>query len=675
MNTFTNRNQRFPVNIPSQLNPGLSRVGDHDPYYDPIQSTNSLSSIENAPSTKPSNPDITTNVPTSKPIWFVNKRYGFMFAEPSLNPEPRKNYFRTRFTPKPDGRNPLYHFGLFEFQRNQPLRPVRSPEEGSEVLLALNDPKRWLGFKKNGERFWIQNPTSQTVWVIRMARLPFFMLQLKGTGDFLYVADNQELSLTSTVEGENGLFRYYFAADTPQSANASGHPNADPRIASLMQNSYSHSSSFVPHSYLNQAVADEKRRSMSSPIIRRSRNNVPSSLGNEVVLKDPRGHDSGSNGAVVIYKGSRDAPDERAGPVNRISSSGPPFRPTSGPPGPPGPPPSVLQNAIAIQDFSNKRLCRTPSKKHLFHLKKGESGIVSDEVAYFHFLCVDFQAKDKVGKPLDLADANEKEIVLKSYNNDAFLSVSKNGFSLTEQNLVNERAIWIFKDLPHSPLAFALTSYANGRYLVANGSHLKAKSTDLTKESSLVLGVPPTLQQAVAQQSMKKPAQSRIIFLMVAASSMAASSAVIQAVINIKRGSNTSIPTTPHRSSDNPTEQHLTAEEVSNTQDIDATPGGKHTDLHGDDLTTSHEPFQPGDHSHAIDHHDLNDINHSFGSDGHLGYTAPDFHDYYHNYQSINEQFFHHDSPYELPGMYDDWHSSSALGHGFSDSTFDHHFF
>ncbi|KAI9146130.1 hypothetical protein BKA69DRAFT_330169 [Paraphysoderma sedebokerense] len=345
--------------------------------------------------------------------------------------------------------------------------------------------------------------------------------------------ENGMITLSNTFQSKKSLFRYYFVKP---SSLVTTSPSSSLRERHEPRRNLRTGSSPVDDS---RAPMNLSERTRSYPV----KNRIYDARPNEHDREYRREPDEIDGPRRSGNMGSRTPPFPAARgppPPNRPPQSEEPpikeFRPPPPRPGPPGPS-NILSTPVAIKDQKDRSLFRTPKKRHAFHLKNLPQGKFSNDVAYFNVNYVDQAKPDVIGPPIDLQDANNKQVVLRDSSTDKYLCVLSNGNELGEQEKFSENCIWTFKKLPHSPLAFSLLSFVNGRYLSVNNDHVRATSDRAGVNQCFIFSVPPTLRDAVAQQSMKKmPAgQKRIMGVIVVASSMAASAAIVQAVLNIKR--------------------------------------------------------------------------------------------------------------------------------------------
>ncbi|KAI9142544.1 hypothetical protein BKA69DRAFT_259467 [Paraphysoderma sedebokerense] len=219
---------------------------------------------------------------------------------------------------------------------------------------------------------------------------------------------------------------------------------------------------------------------------------------------------------------------------------------------------SNLSIPVAIKDSKDRTLCKTTKKSRLYQWEKVEMGKYSDSSAFFHVHYVELKKGGGVELKefIDLNKANGKPVALRSVENGKFMCLWDGG-EIGEQTDLRDNAIWIFKKLPHSPLAFALHSNSDNQFFSVENNHVRANSQKIGINQSFTFFVPPTLQQAVAQQSRPQIGKGMlgVTVAITGASLMGASAAIVQMVLNINRTNNQAnqaATSAPHNTGANP---------------------------------------------------------------------------------------------------------------------------
>ncbi|KAI9142545.1 hypothetical protein BKA69DRAFT_1066920 [Paraphysoderma sedebokerense] len=126
------------------------------PQTSPVAQPTSKSPTTAAqPEKRPASPSAT------HPILFATKSNLFLHFNPPEAPH-------LRFAPQPKDTDPNYQFLLLKYEPNKSPVSIRKVEDGMKVLLCLNEPRWYAGFKSDGQLFLLNTPTTLTLWTIKV---------------------------------------------------------------------------------------------------------------------------------------------------------------------------------------------------------------------------------------------------------------------------------------------------------------------------------------------------------------------------------------------------------------------------------------------------------------------------------------------------------------------------
>ncbi|KAI9145768.1 hypothetical protein BKA69DRAFT_464764 [Paraphysoderma sedebokerense] len=208
---------------------------------------------------------------------------------------------------------------------------------------------------------------------------------------------------------------------------------------------------------------------------------------------------------------------------------------------------TTLSIPIAIRDIKDRALARASgsflNRNRVFQFIKHDPQKFDGSIVYFHVHYVDYSEPEenvvlKKFIDLNMNKANGKHVVFKNSDSSTYLCVYGNG-DIGEQTDLTKNAVWSFRKLPYSPLAFGLTSVHTGAFLSVDSNIPRASAAKIGVNQSFNFFIPPTLQQAVALQG-RPPMPGKmgaVTAAITGASLMGASAAIVQMVLNIQRQS------------------------------------------------------------------------------------------------------------------------------------------
>lgn len=208
---------------------------------------------------------------------------------------------------------------------------------------------------------------------------------------------------------------------------------------------------------------------------------------------------------------------------------------------------TTLSIPIAIRDIKDRALARASgsflNRNRVFQFIKHDPQKFDGSIVYFHVHYVNYSEQEenvvlKEFIDLNMNKANGQHVVFKNSDSSTYLCVYGNG-DIGEQTDLTKNAVWSFRKLPYSPLAFGLTSVHTGAFLSVDSNIPRASAAKIGVNQSFNFFIPPTLQQAVALQG-RPPMPGKmgaVTAAITGASLMGASAAIVQMVLNIQRQS------------------------------------------------------------------------------------------------------------------------------------------
>ncbi|KAJ1510839.1 hypothetical protein HMI54_001273 [Coelomomyces lativittatus] len=162
---------------------------------------------------------------------------------------------------------------------------------------------------------------------------------------------------------------------------------------------------------------------------------------------------------------------------------------------------------VAILD-SKKRFLVEPKFDHILKFQKLKiKKKYCPQILFFELLSLSAPC---IPPPIDLCHLtalnlhqSTSYVLLKTPSN-MYLNVNLDQ-TLKLVSTPNECSIFLFKSLPHSPIAFALQSYPFNAYLGRKNKTCKALGATLSLRESFTFHVPPLPQQALQVQNMRPP--------------------------------------------------------------------------------------------------------------------------------------------------------------------------
>ncbi|ORZ35874.1 hypothetical protein BCR44DRAFT_54585 [Catenaria anguillulae PL171] len=201
------------------------------------------------------------------------------------------------------------------------------PPSGTQVLLAIANPRWYLGSKPSGELFLLNTPTTMTVWTVKL---------LPNHRDFVLVSTAHS-TLLSASDSSLALLPSTPLADLPSAADIS------PQLASSLPSAtVFHAHLIPPH------VFDPTRQPLVQPEVQKPQRALIRGNSNASSL-----HRGGGGGRRAGYPASnRQASPDRRRP-NRPGAPLPPSQPQG--------PPTIITAPVALLTTDKRAICKRPT--------------------------------------------------------------------------------------------------------------------------------------------------------------------------------------------------------------------------------------------------------------------------------------------------------------------------